>query len=114
MAMCLPVIPRPAISERLPGWSTAPVRVVTTDEFGAEGYRLEVLPASVTLAGGPAGQFYGHQTLRQLRRDDGALPCCRVVDRPRFGWRGLMLDVARHFFTVEEVKRFLDTMASGG
>lgn len=110
--MSLPLIPRPAFSEALPGCSFAPVSVVDSDEFGTEGYRLEVLPQKVTLAGGRAGQFYGQQTLRQLQREDGSWPCCRVVDRPRFGWRGLMLDVARHFFTPAEIKRFLDVMAA--
>jgi hexosaminidase len=108
----LSIIPRPAHSEELPGTSTAPVTLIETDAYGAEGYRLEVLPETVTVAGTKAGQFYARQTLRQLRQPDGSLPGCRITDAPRFAWRGLMLDVSRHFFTVAEIKHFLDVMAA--
>lgn len=89
----------------------------------AEGYRLVVNATGVTIsASKPAGIFYGVQTLLQLlpsavesRADqkpvtDWALPFVTINDYPRFGWRGLMLDVARHFFTKEEVKRYIDDM----
>ena len=90
-----------------------------------EGYELVVDAASATVtAAGPAGLFYGVQTLRQLflpfveyeavRADEKRplrLPAVKIVDAPRFAWRGAMLDVARHFFTVEEVKRYLDLIA---
>jgi hexosaminidase len=90
--------------------------------LGGEGYRLEVSPASVTLeAHGPAGLFHGIQTLRQLlpaaversnaQRGPWRLPPVRVDDRPRFAWRGAALDVARHFFTVAEVKHYIDLIA---
>ncbi len=65
--------------------------------------------------------FYGLQTLLQLLPPDieaakavnrsWTIPCVNIVDYPRFGWRGLMLDVSRHFFTKEEVKRYIDEMA---
>jgi hexosaminidase len=90
--------------------------------LGGEGYRLEVSPASVTLeAHGPAGLFHGIQTLRQLlpaaverssaQRGPWRLPPVRVDDQPRFAWRGAALDVARHFFTVAEVKHYIDLIA---
>jgi hexosaminidase len=90
--------------------------------LGGEGYRLEVSPASVTLeAHGPAGLFHGIQTLRQLlpaaverssaQRGPWRLPPVRVDDQPRFVWRGAALDVARHFFTVAEVKHYIDLIA---
>jgi hexosaminidase len=92
------------------------------DRLGDEGYELAVTAESVTLrAGGAAGLFLGVQTLRQLlpaaveaataRPGPWRLPGGRIVDRPRFAWRGAMLDVARHFFTVAEVKRFVDLIA---
>ncbi|MEU9853820.1 beta-N-acetylhexosaminidase [Streptomyces sp. NPDC047974] len=99
----------------------------TEEEYGSEGYRLstEDPEAAVTLdGGGPAGLFWGAQTLRQLLGPDayrrapvrpGAdwdLPCATVADRPRFGWRGLLLDVARHFTAKEDVLRLLDLMAA--
>jgi hexosaminidase len=89
--------------------------------LGAEGYRLVVAREGVTLtAARPAGLFWGTQTLRQLfpasidagRRTASHwhVPLGRIHDRPRFAWRGLMLDVARHFFDTREVKRLVDLM----
>ncbi|MBW7882794.1 MAG: beta-N-acetylhexosaminidase [Caldilineaceae bacterium] len=92
-------------------------------ELGVEGYRLEVTPETVSItAVDPTGVFYGIQTLRQLlppaleRRGAGAgldwsIPCLVVEDRPRFGWRGFMLDEGRHFHGKETVLRLLDIMA---
>jgi hexosaminidase len=93
--------------------------------LGPEGYELAITPDSVRLvAGGAAGLFYGVQTLRQLlpagiEAEQSAIrmasawtvPTGRIVDRPRFAWRGAMLDVARHFFTVHEVKQYIDVLA---
>jgi len=66
-------------------------------------------------ARGHAGLFYGVQTLRQLLRaappDGWTVPAVRIADRPRFAWRGLHLDVARHFFPVAVVERYIDLMA---
>ncbi|GAB5534131.1 MAG: hypothetical protein Rubg2KO_03800 [Rubricoccaceae bacterium] len=91
-----------------------------------EGYELTVTPEGVFLrAADAAGLFYGAQTLRQLvptaverggRDPDGAdavwtIPAVHIEDAPRFEYRGLHLDVARHFFSVEFVKRYLDLMA---
>ena len=92
---------------------------------GAEGYELVVAPDAVTIrARDAAGLFYGVQSFRQLLpafveyeavRPDKTRPVSapvgRIVDEPRFGWRGAMLDVSRHFFTVSEVKRYVDLMA---
>jgi hexosaminidase len=79
--------------------------------LGDEGYELTVAPSGVRLvAHAPAGLFYGVQTIRQLlggRR----IPAVRIRDRPRFGWRGAMLDVARHFRPGRDVRRFVDLMA---
>ena len=88
-----------------------------------EGYALTTGPDGVDIAGGSAaGVFYGVQTLRQLlppatlRRapiPDGppSLPSVRIEDEPRFAWRGVMLDVARHFMPVSDVLRFVDLAA---
>src|SRR2546423_832852 len=107
------VIPKPVRVEELPGQSKAEVTVRTDASLGPEAYELHITPEFCKLsANTPAGIFYGQQTLRQLRTADGALPCCRIWDKPRFGWRGLMVDVVRHFFTKEELKHFLDVMAA--
>jgi hexosaminidase len=93
--------------------------------LGDEGYELTVGADSVLLrAARPAGLFRGAQTLRQLlppgveaeqfvMRMAAAwtAPAGRIVDRPRFAWRGGMLDVSRHFFTVKEVKQYVDLLA---
>ncbi|MFJ4774907.1 beta-N-acetylhexosaminidase [Streptomyces sp. NPDC088762] len=84
------------------------------EETGAEGYRLESGPTGVTLtARTPAGLFHAGQTLRQLVpvAGPGTVPGGTVTDRPRFAYRGAMVDIARHFFTVEQVKRYVDQLA---
>ncbi len=92
--------------------------------LGAEGYRLDVTADGVVIAAtAGSGLFYGVQTLLQLLPPQvfsptkaagsvaWAIPAVRIEDRPRFRWRGLLLDVARHFFSKEEVKNYLDLMA---
>lgn len=91
--------------------------------IGKEGYRLSVKPGGVEIkANEPAGLFYGAQTLVQLfpKEIEGTekvegiewtAPAVEITDYPRFGWRGLMFDVSRHFFTKQEVKDFIDDMA---
>jgi len=84
--------------------------------LGKEGYALTVTPSEVRIkANEAAGAFYGLQTLLQLMTPDGDAggkwaPCVEITDYPRFGWRGLMLDVSRHFFTKQEVEKYIDEM----
>ncbi|MCF7855881.1 MAG: beta-N-acetylhexosaminidase [Candidatus Pacebacteria bacterium] len=92
-------------------------------DFGPEGYRLEVTPKKVTLsAPTQAGLFYAIQTLRQLlpplifsarpvTNVAWRIPCLTIKDRPRFGWRGLMLDTGHDFQHVPFIFRFIDLMA---
>jgi len=77
-----------------------------------ESYLLEIAPDQVRVCGADAhGVFNGLQSLAQLLAPSGALPCGRVEDAPRFAYRGMMLDVARHFSSVDTVLRLLDCMA---
>ncbi len=84
---------------------------------GDEAYTLDITADGATItARAPAGLFYGAVTLWQLATADGGqndarIAAQRIEDAPRFGWRGLMLDVARHFRTPDEVKEVLDQMA---
>jgi hexosaminidase len=90
--------------------------------IGAEGYQLSVSPKQVLItANKPAGLFYGVQTLLQLlpaaieskeqvKQVKWVIPCVEISDYPRLSWRGLMFDVARHFFTKQEVKQYIDAM----
>lgn len=77
-----------------------------------EGYRLVVAPRGITLtARSGAGLFYGTETLRQLLGPDGSAPIVTIDDAPRFPWRGMHLDVGRHFRDVDFVKRYIDLLA---
>lgn len=107
---------------QLPGNTLVLTLVSSKQEMPAEGYELEVAPARVILqASSTAGIFYGIQTLFQLFPKEiettqattvrWELPVVKIKDYPRFGWRGLMLDVSRHFFPKEDVKTFIDNMA---
>ncbi|MFN3589217.1 MAG: glycoside hydrolase family 20 zincin-like fold domain-containing protein, partial [Spirosomataceae bacterium] len=86
--------------------------------LGNEGYLLTIDETKISLAANePAGIFYGIQSLHQLLPPDFAnttseirIPTCQIIDYPRFGWRGLMVDVSRHFRTKQEMKDFIDQM----
>lgn len=91
-------------------------------QLGTEGYVLEVSETKVVAsANTAAGVFYALQTILQLlpptiessSRSGTAwsIPAVSITDYPRFGWRGLMLDVSRHFFSKEFVKSYIDRMA---
>ncbi|RLK11958.1 hexosaminidase [Micromonospora sp. M71_S20] len=96
--------------------------LAASDDLGAEGYRLDVTSDGVRIeAATPAGLFHGAQTLRQLLpaaiespvpvAERWAVPGGSITDRPRFPYRGAMLDVARHFFGVADVLRVIDHLA---
>lgn len=93
---------------------------------GKEGYNLSVNKSKIEIsAAEPAGLFYGVQTLYQLLppgiyanpdslADEGIdlkIPCCEVTDMPAFPWRGMHLDVSRHFFPKEFIKKYIDLIA---
>src|SRR5690606_38991111 len=89
------------------------------DSLGAEGYTLESNTTAVTVtAAGAEGLFRAVQTVRQLLPPDieassvqpgpWHVPAVSISDSPRFRHRGVMLDVSRHFFSVAEVKRYID------
>ncbi|MBA2500148.1 MAG: family 20 glycosylhydrolase [Chitinophagaceae bacterium] len=97
---------------------------IPDETITSEGYKLTVTSSGISIfANQPAGLFYGMQTLLQLFPPEilskkkvhivkWEIPLVEITDYPRFGWRGLLLDVARHFFTVQEVKDFIDQMAA--
>jgi hexosaminidase len=79
-------------------------------DLGPEGYALDVTEDRVSLvAAAEAGLFHGVQTLRQLGAD--RWPCLRIRDRPRLAWRGVLLDVARHFLPPGFLREFVDLLA---
>ncbi len=95
----------------------------TTLDMNPEGYLLNITPKTIEIkAKEPRGIFYGIQTLRQLLppQVEGAakaenvtfsVPCANIEDQPRFPYRGLHLDVGRHFFPKDFILRYLDMMA---
>jgi hexosaminidase len=97
------------------------LRLDPEGRLGPEGYLLDVGADRILLeAAAPAGLFYGVQTLRQLlpaaiEKPGGAgpwtVPAVSIEDRPRFGWRGGLLDCSRHFFPKDFVKRWIDILA---
>lgn len=102
--------------------------IVLTDQdaptdLGKEGYQIEITPEQVTLrAAAAAGLFYAYQSFTQLLQGHAAadgrtgqlaqLPCAHIRDKPRFGWRGLMLDSARHYQPVEQIIKLIDRLAA--
>ncbi len=108
--------------DTVPPHAIALVLDTAAASLGEEGYTLAVDTAGVRIvARRPAGLFHGVQTLRQLlparveytaaRPRPMKVPAGRITDVPRFEWRGIMLDVARHFLPVGDVERFMDVMA---
>lgn len=90
------------------------IRYVVDESFNGgnpEGYALDVTDKGIELrAASKSGLFYGEQTLRQLYTPKG-IPCVSIQDNPRFPYRGLHLDVSRHFFPKEEVMKLLNVMS---
>ncbi|MGL6268921.1 MAG: beta-N-acetylhexosaminidase, partial [Chitinophagaceae bacterium] len=91
--------------------------------LGEEGYTLNVNKENIQLsAATPAGLFRGIQTIRQLlppsiemssvQSEKWIVPCVNITDKPEYAYRGSMLDVARHFFSVDDVKRYIDLIAA--
>ncbi len=91
--------------------------------LGPEGYRLNIAADAINISAfDAAGLFYGIQTLRQLLPPDifasspapkikWSVPCADITDKPAFKWRGLHLDVCRHFFPKEFIKKYIDLLA---
>lgn len=91
--------------------------IAKTNEIGNEGYLLNVNPTSVTItANTKAGIVYGMQTLFQIlpairTNEVLKIPAMQIKDYPRFKWRGMHLDVSRHFFSPDLIKKYIDLMA---
>jgi hexosaminidase len=113
----------PISTDGAPSSGAIVLRLTADAALGPEGYRLTAGRDSVRItANAAAGLFRGVQTLRQLlpprieshlilSPTSWTVPGVTIMDRPRFAWRGAMLDVARHFFTVREVKQYVDLLA---
>lgn len=102
------------LTEDIPA-SDAIVLTLGLDDSNEEAYRLEVTKQQITVTGATeAGVFYGVQTLRKampVAKGDVTFPATTVNDYPRFAYRGVHLDVSRHFFPADSIKRFIDILA---
>ena len=82
------------------------------DSLPNEAYKISVRGKKIIVkASSDNGFLYAMQTLDQLTDEAGRVPCVEIYDAPRFAYRGMHLDVARHFFGVDQVKKYLDIMA---
>jgi hexosaminidase len=130
MGQALASLLRPALNVAIP---VRPLSAITPNgairlevgsagDVGDEGYDLTIAATGARIqAATPAGVFYGVQTLRQLlpasvelrgaRPHALSVPTGHIIDRPRYAWRGAMLDVARHFFGPDDVKHYIDLIA---
>ena len=111
----------PIIPGKAPNPTTITFSICETG-LGKEGYKLNINARYIKLeAESETGIFYGIQSLLQLLPNEihtqtdkdfrWEIPVCKIEDKPRFGWRGLHLDVSRHFFDVNFIKRYIDLMA---
>lgn len=110
------IIPEPAKVNTSAGVCSSPkiLKQAADKSLGPEGYKITIKPQGVEIqAGDRAGLFYAKNTLEQLQAQykDGGIPCGVIEDKPRFGWRSMMMDTARHFVPVEDVKKFIDVMS---
>ncbi len=101
------------------GGTGAPIRLDRSDKLEQEAYRIEVTDDSVAILGGSSsGIFYGIQALRKMLPTGDfrgvEIPSGSLTSSPRFGYRGMHLDVCRHFFDEEFVKRYIDLLALHG
>jgi hexosaminidase len=115
-------VPLKNVAVKKAGENIIRLSIIKDASIGDEGYKLNVFKNEITIsANKPAGLFYGMQTLFQLMPIEieetqftkgikWDVPVCSITDYPRFGWRGLMFDVSRHFFTKDDVKQFIDQM----
>ena len=102
--------------------SSIDLQIINDANLGTEGYTLDINEKGIQIkANANAGLFFGWQTVMQLlpaavysntlqANTNWTLPYVSIIDKPRFGWRGMMLDVSRHFFNKAEVLTFIDDM----
>jgi len=93
------------------------IKVIYSKQLPLEGYELEITTGGIIVkASAPNGCYYAFQTIKQLLpfgpvEEDILLPALKINDQPRFKYRGMHLDVSRHFFTVKEIKQYIDVIS---
>lgn len=85
---------------------------IKNNDSESENYQIDISTDKVILTSqNPKGMFYAIQSLRQLLHDSKTVPCAAIIDKPRFTYRGMHLDVSRHFMPKEFVKKYIDFLA---
>jgi hexosaminidase len=103
---------RPSVKGKSNDGNMVMLKIINDDSIGKEGYKLSVNSAGASIeAGTGAGLFYGVQTLVQIMDIKKKTPLTEITDYPRFGYRGLHLDVGRHMFPPEFIKKYIDLLA---
>ena len=91
----------------------AEIAEIADMRYAEEGYVMDITTQGVTIkATTAAGLYYGLQSLKQIYDATGKFVCCHVADAPRFGYRGVLIDISRHFRTKEFLMRQIDQMAA--
>lgn len=93
------------------GTTQLPVEIIFDNRSG-ESYTMCIAKKKIEIKGNDRGIFYGLQTLAQLTKKSDTLHACTIEDNPAYAYRGMHLDVCRHFFSVEAIKNYIDVMAS--
>lgn len=110
----LPLPNYPVVGSEIKGNILIQLNTPVDAKIGNEGYRLNIQKDRIFLnANSTAGLLYGIQSLWQLlsAEKDNTIPCMEICDYPRFGWRGMHLDVSRHFMPAEFIYKFIDYIA---
>lgn len=110
------LLPCPEFLEILEGscFALDNIKNIITPQIAPEGYELTISPEKIIISSSDStGRFYARSTLAQLLHQYGDdLPCLKITDSPAFSWRGLHLDVSRHFFSIDYIKTLLKAMAA--
>lgn len=110
------IVLSPNLSATLPGKNNE-ILLTLNKQLGKEEYQLNINSKSIEIIyGGEAGGFYAMQSLLQLAQNakesnKNKIACQLIEDAPRVSWRGMHLDVSRHFFPIDSIKRYIDVMA---
>ncbi len=104
------IIPRPKTLTVRDGTSEGCIKYVLNESLRREGYVIDARPDGITIEySTDRGKAYAERTLRQIaEQSKGSIPCLHIEDEPKYPYRGFMVDSARHFLTVEEIKKQID------
>lgn len=109
----LKIIPKPNVIEYKEGLSKNKLNFEIRQDVENEGYIIDAIESQINIFyGDKKGKFYAERTVEQiLRQSEFGIPQMRIEDAPKYEYRGFMLDCSRHFFTVYDIKKYLDIMA---